>query len=279
MPKKKTTNQYFHQGVEDAIQLFIVSTDERERNKLFTIIYPAISKISEVWYNKIKPTYVNMESDEIQMDCVTFLLEKLPMIKAGKGKAFSYLTVTARNYYIQCNQIAYKKTLKGYSLDGMHESFDVEDVITNRVEEMEWNGTLFDTFLEYVDENFDDMFTNSKQKLFASILFEKIKSLKFVEEINRRKLLNEMAEETGIDRGIVTKNINRIASFYSTFKDYFETYGVKPMFKEKLFVTKEDEKYIRKHYQHYSKRNGLNGISRRLGIKYEVVKKWVKDFI
>ncbi len=279
MPRKKTTNQYFHQGVEDSIHLYNETDDERERNKLFSIIYPALCKISEVWYNKIKPTYVNMESEEMQMDCVTFLLEKLPMIKEGKGKAFSYLTVTARNYYIMHNQIAYKQRLRGYSLEGMSESFDVEDIPSDRPDEMEWNTKLFDSFMEYVDENFDDMFPAQKQKRFAIPFFQKIKSFQFADEINRRNILNELAEETGIDRGIVTKHINKINSYYSTFKNYFEKYGTKPKFKEKLHITKEDEEYIKKNYKTYSKHNGLNGISRKLGIKYEVLKEWVKESI
>lgn len=279
MPKKKTTNQYFHQGVEDSIHLYNETDDERERNKLFSIIYPALCKISEVWYNKIKPTYVNMESEEMQMDCVTFLLEKLPMIKEGKGKAFSYLTVTARNYYIMHNQIAYKQRLRGYSLEGMSESFDVEDIPSDRPDEMECNAKLFDSFMEYVDENFDDMFPAQKQKRFAIPFFQKIKSFQFADEINRRNILNELAEETGIDRGIVTKHINKINSYYSTFKNYFEKYGTKPKFKEKLHITKEDEEYIKKNYKTYSKHNGLNGISRKLGIKYEVLKEWVKESI
>lgn len=277
MPRKKTVNNYFNESVEQAISLFNKSTDERERNKLFLIIYPALAKIAQVWRNKIKPVYVELPDEELEMDCVTFLLEKLPMIKDGKGKAFSYLTVTAKHYYMLANQNAYKKKLKGYSLDTMPEHFDVEDVPSERVEEMEWNGTLFDTFLEYVEENFDSMFTNQKQKEFAIPFFNKVKSYGVGTDFNRRRMLNELADETGVNRHIVTKHINKIAAYYATFKEYFQTYGIKPQFKEKLHITKADEEYIRKNYQHYSKHNGLNGISRKLGIKYEVLKQWVKE--
>jgi len=118
MPKPKNpNNQYFHSGVEDAIHQYNVSTDESEKNKLFRIIYPALAKIAEVWYNKIKPTYVELPMEDLQADCLCFLVQKMHMVKEGKGKAFSYLTVTARNYYIQQNMIAYRKKLKGYSLD------------------------------------------------------------------------------------------------------------------------------------------------------------------
>lgn len=277
MPKKKTTNQYFNESVEEAIHSYNQSTNERERNTLFSTIYPALCKIAQVWRNKIKPVYVDMEAEELEADCVTFLLEKLPMIKAGKGKAFSYLTVTARNYYILANQNAYRKRLKGYSLDAMPEGFDIEEVQSDRVEQMEWNGNLFDTFIQYMEENYNDMFPAKKQKQFAEPFLRKIKTYGIEVEFNRRQMLNELSKETGISRGIVTKHVNRIASFYASFKNYYEIYGLKPKFKEKLHISKLDEEYIRKNYIHYSKKNGLNGISRKLGINYDVLRRWVKQ--
>lgn len=276
MPRKKTTNSYFNSDVEDAIHAFNVCTDERERNDLFKTIYPALQKMAQVWRNKIKPTYVELPDDELEMDCVTFMLEKLPMIKAGKGKAFSYLTVTARNYYILANQQAYSKKKKKYSLEAMPDSFDIAEVVSNRPEEMELNSEIFESFIEYIQDNFESMFSAKQQKEFASVLMDKIKKDGFSEEFNRRKFLNNIASETGIPRGLVTKHVNRVASFYSAFKDYYEKYGVKPQFKEKLHISKEDEEYIRKNYQHYSKHNGLSGISRQLGINYDVLRNWVK---
>jgi hypothetical protein len=278
MPRKKNpNNNYFNESVEQAIQNYNACTNEREKNRIFSIIYPALAKVAQVWRNKIKPTYVYLSAEELEMDCLTFMLEKLPMITPGKGKAFSYLSVTARNYYIQENMKGYKQTLRGYSLEGMPEYFDVPELISDRVQQMEWNGNLFDSFIEYIDDNFETMFPHPKQKKFAEPFFKKIKGFTFTDEINRRDILNELADETGIERGLITKNLNRIASFYSTFKKYFETTGEKPKFKEKLHITKEDEDYIKQHYSHYSKRNGINGISRQLGIRYEVVKEWVKQ--
>jgi len=281
MPRKKNpNNNYFNESVEEAIHAFNLSTDEREKNKLFSIIYPALAKISEVWYNKIKPVYAVLEGEELQLDCITFLLEKMHMVKRGKGKAFSYLTVTARNYYIQENMRGYSKRLKGYSLEAMPESFDIPDIPSHRAEQMEWNGTLFDTFLEYIEENFDTMFTQKKQKQFGIVLLRKLRESSLSSDFNRRKMLNELADEIDMERGIVTKHINRVAGFYSTFKTHFETYGAKPMFKEKLSLTESDKEYIRKNYEHYSKSNGINGISRKLGIKYDILKRWIeKEFI
>ena len=110
MPRPKNpNNNYFNSNVETAIHLYNLSTDNIEKNKIFNIVYPALAKLAQVWRNKIKPVYVELPPEELEMDCIAFMLERLHMVKEGKGKAFSYLTVTARNYYIQENMKGYSK--------------------------------------------------------------------------------------------------------------------------------------------------------------------------
>ena len=79
--KKSANNQYFNESVEQAIQLYNASETQLERDKHFLIIYPAISKIAEVYYNKIKPEYMDGEMNEIMMDCNCYLSERLFRIK------------------------------------------------------------------------------------------------------------------------------------------------------------------------------------------------------
>lgn len=280
MPRPKNpNNQYFHSGVEDAIHQYNLSTDDVEKNKLFRIIYPALFKVAEVWYNKIKPGYVELPPEEVQADCLCFLVEKMHMVKEGKGKAFSYLTVTARNYYIQQNMVAYKKKLKGYSLDSLPDTFDIEDVVTDRVEQMESNAALFDSFMEYMEEHFDKLFIRKTHKIFGESLIKKLKDNLLIMDFNRRDMLNEIASETGIDRGIVTKNLSKVVSQFSIFKEYYVQFGKKPEFEQKLYLTEIDKEYIKTHYQHYSKTFGLQGMSRKLGVEYDVVQKWAKENI
>ena len=278
MPRPKNpNNNYFNSNVETAIHLYNLSTDDIEKNKIFNIVYPALAKLAQVWRNKIKPVYVELPPEELEMDCIAFMLERLHMVKEGKGKAFSYLTVTARNYYIQENMKGYSKKLKGYSFEAMPDTFDVPDVTNDRVEEMEWNGSLFDSFIEYIEENFERVFVSKSQKIFGRCLIVKLKENTLTIDFNRRKMLNEMASDTGIERDQITKQLSRVVSQFSIFKEYYQKHGEKPMFKQKVQLTESDMEYIRKNYKHYSKRNGLQGISRQLGLEYEVVKKWVKQ--
>ena len=49
MGRKKNPNKnYFDEKVEQAIAEYNIATTQLERDKLFVIIYPAISKIAEV---------------------------------------------------------------------------------------------------------------------------------------------------------------------------------------------------------------------------------------
>ena len=80
MPRKKNPNSasnYFNESVEEAIQLYNSAETQLERDKLFRIIYPAIYKIAEVMYNKIKPTYMDGEMLDIMMDCTSYLTERM----------------------------------------------------------------------------------------------------------------------------------------------------------------------------------------------------------
>jgi hypothetical protein len=274
---KNPNNNYFNQSVEDAIHQYNLSTNDAEKNKLFRIIYPALFKVAEVWYNKIKPTYVELPMEDLQADCLCFLVQKMHMVKEGKGKAFSYLTVTARNYYIQQNMIAYRKKLKGYSLDALPDTFDIEDVETDRVQQMESNAALFDSFMEYMEENFGAMFPTKSQSKFGEFLIPKLKENLLIMDSNRRQMLNEIASESGIDRGVVTKHLSKVASQFSAFKKYYVEFGKKPEFEKKLQITKSDKGYIIKNYKHYSKKFGLEAMARQLGVEYEVVKNWVSQ--
>ena len=274
MPRKKTVNNYFDESVEQAIQNYIQSDNGLERNRLFKIIYPALCKIAEVWHNKIKPPYITGEPLEIQADCVIFLLEKLPMIKTGKGKAFSYLTVTARNYYILKNNTAYRDRKRMKSIE-MDENFDIAMEEDYSVEIREHKCTLFDSFMEYVNDNFNSMFDTKQQKIFGESLFKNINETGYSDEFNLRAMLNNIAKETKLPRGIVRKHLNRVSSFYFHFKLHFEKYGVKPQFKQRVHLTESDKEYIKRNYRHYSNDYGISGLSRKLGVSYEVVKNYI----
>lgn len=278
MPRKKNpNNNYFHEGIEEAILLYNKSESELERNRLFTLIYPALAKISEVMYNKIKPTYVNEDTASLMMDCTAFLAERLHMIREGKGKAFSYMTVTARNFYIQANMIAYKKVNKVVSLDYVNENWDINDVSDNRVDEMEESAKLLNAFADYLEENKDKFSSGLARKSLPVIneVIRLIREIDSIEDFNRRKIMNDLTEIDGlkIDRHYITKTFNKLEIHYIKFKKNWIETKTKMPFLDKNDLTPEQINYCIQNYKPNNMNFGAATFAKKFGVEEYTVRK------
>jgi len=283
MPRKKNpSNNYFHEGIESAIHQYNIAETESEKNKLFTIIYPALFKIAEVYYNKIKPEYIDGEPLDIQYDCVGYLSERLYRIKEGKGKAFSYMTICAKNYYIFHNMKGYSSTKKTLKLDVLNENWDIADVDNGRVEEMEDKANLLNAFADYLETNKEKLTTAAARK-FVPVLNEVIKLMRNIDSIesfNRRDLMNNLTVIDGksIDRHYITKVFNRISSHYDTFKKEWDKTGVGIPYLNKEQLTKEEIQFCIENYSPLTNRRfSVAGFARIFGVDKYTVRKQLAE--
>jgi hypothetical protein len=281
MGRKKNPNSvsnYFNSDVEEAILLYNKAETQLEKDKLFRIIYPAIYKIAEVLYNKVKPTYMEGEPLDIMMDCTCYLSERLYRVKDGKGKAFSYFTVCARNYYIFHNTRAYTGTKKTLKLDQLNDNWDIADDSPQRLEEKEHTSGLMHAFADYLDANKDKLTTAAARK-FVPVINEVIKLMRDVdsiEDFNRRVIMNNLTLIDGkpIDRHYITKVFNRISSHYDTFrKEWDRTQrGIPYLDKEEL--TEEEIQYCIDNYNPLrSRKLSVAGFARTFGVDEYTVRK------
>jgi len=276
--KKNPANNYFHSGVEEAILLYNKSESAPERNRLFLIIYPALAKISEVMYNKIKPMYMDGEMDEIMMDCTCYLTERLFRVKEGKGKAFSYMTVCARNYYIFHNQRGYTGVKKTLKLDHLNENWDIADDSPERADEIEHTSGLLSAFADYLESN-DDGITTAAARKFKPVLKEIIKLMRDVdsiEDFNRRELMNSLTLIDGlkVDRHYITKVFNRISSHYDTFRKEWDRTGKAIPYLHKTELTEEEIQFCIENYNPlYNRKHSVSGFARMFGVDEYRVRK------
>jgi len=276
--KKNPANNYFHEGVEEAIHLYNKCESELERNRLFLIIYPAIYKIAEVYYNKMKPMYIDGESLDIMMDCTCYLSERLFRIEEGKGKAFSYLTVCARNYYIFHNQRGYTGVKKTLKLDHLNENWDIADDSDVRLDEIEHTSGVLHAFADYLEINQDKLTTAAARK-FVPVLKEIIKLMRNVdsmEDFNRRNIMNGLTEIDGvkIDRHYITKVFNRISSHYDTFRKEWDRTGKPIQYLDKEELTEEEIQFCVENYSPLTNRRfSVSGYARIFGVDEYTVRK------
>lgn len=280
--KKNPENNYFHEGIEEAIQLYNKAESELERNRLFRVIYPAVYKIAEVYYNKVKPTYMEGEIADIIMDCTCYLTERLHLIKPGKGKGFSYLTVCARNYYIFHNQRAYTGTKKTLKLDVIDENWDIAEDTFDRATEMEESAQLLNAFADYLTEHEDKLasaFTRKTKPVIQSVI-GLIRNIDNLEDFNRRSIMNNLTEINGmkVDRHYITKIFNKLEVHYGAFKkEWIKT--KRPMkFVDKTKLTEEEKQFCITNYKVGDRQLGIIGLSRRFNVEeYEVRKTLNKE--
>ena len=278
MPRKKNPNSasnYFNESVEEAIQLYNKVETQEERDRLFRIIYPAIYKIAEVLYNKVKPTYMDGEILDIMMDCTSYLTERLYRIKEGKGKAFSYLTICAKNYYIFHNQKAYTGTKKTLKLDYLNENWDIADDDSNRVEEMETSAKLFHAFVDYIDE-YKDKFVNTKKgNIVVGAIIDFLRDVDSIEDFNRRNIMNDLTEINGykVDRHYITKVFNRLQMHFNVFsREWFKT-GKSIPFWDKDELTPEEIKFCIENYVPNKGGYSVVGLSKKFNVDEYTIRK------
>lgn len=278
MARKKNPNSvsnYFNEEVEKAILDYNVSDNQSERDRLFRIIYKPLCKIAEVMYNKIKPIYIYGEPLAIQMDCVAFMAERLHFIKEGKGKAFSYMTVTARNFYIQDNMKGYADTKKVLQISELPEKFDIPDDNFDRVEEMEIKADLLNAFAIYIRENANQIFKTAKSKQISMDIVELIENIEKIEDFNHRNIMNSLHEKRKkiVDRHLITNVTNKLATHYVKFKSHYDKTGEILPFEEKSDLTKEEIEYCVKNYIPADRRLGIIAFSKRFSVDQSIIRK------
>ena len=276
MPRKKNpSNNYFHEGVEEAIQLYNKSESELERNRLFSIIYPALAKISEVYYNKMKPQYIDDEPLHVQMDCTAYLTERLYRIKTGKGKAFSYMTVCARNYYIFHNSKGYTGTKKTLKLDVLNENWDIADDTSNRSEEMEKAAQLLNAFVDYMDEYKDKFVHTKKGNVVVQAVIDFLRDVDCIEDFNRRNIMNDLTEINGykVDRHYITKVFNRLQMHFSVFSREWLKTGKSITFWDKDELTPEEIKFCIENYKPHKGGYSVVGLSKKFNVDEYTIRK------
>ena len=111
--KKSPKNYYFNIGTEKAIIRYNKTDSATLKNKIYNehIAYP-FDKLAENIIHTFKFYYFDVPSEQVKHEVVSFLVMNIHKFKEGKGKAFSYFSIVAKNYLILHNNKNYKNYKK-----------------------------------------------------------------------------------------------------------------------------------------------------------------------
>lgn len=279
MPKKKNpNNNYFNQDVEDAVCVYLNSDDDREREKAFRLIYPALNKIAEVWFNKLKISYIETDMEDMMAECVAHIVEKMHMFECGKGtKAFSYFTVMAKFYYMIHNQRNYKYFQRYTPISYMSVQFDRpnSDERDDRAKE---SKALLEAFILYLELNLEQIIPNKKHRPVGTYLIDFMNNFETVEDINRRKMVNTMASVDGMPaRNIITKIMNDITAQFNVFKRRWESGDTSLNYIDKTVLTDKEKELIDTTLDVGSVQFGITRLAKKIGVSEVTLRTYIRN--
>jgi len=224
MPRKKTKNFYFTQDTEDAIILYNKTEDPIQRSKIYKehIKYP-FDKLTENIIHTFKFYYFDVPSEDVQHEVVAFLNEKIHKFKEGKGKAFSYFSIIAKNYLIIQNNTNYKRMKRKAELVEVDDerNLDSEMGYSDYQEQLK---DFIDLYVEWYDNNMNKVFTNRKDIAVADSVLELFRIRDNIENFNKKALYILIRERTGFKTQNITRVINVMKSdFKRMFLNYQQT--------------------------------------------------------
>ena len=223
MPRKPRNKQYFTKDTENAIVEYNNTTEQRVKDKIYKDrIKPAFDKLAEIVYNKWKFSYFDDEPQDVMAEVVAFMIEKIHMYREGKGKAFSYFTIVARNYLILNNNANYKRYKDTDVMSEMPENWDTE----NNWQEEETNSeykTFNKRMLAYWDANLEFYFPKKRDMQIADAILELFRRADYIESFNKKSLYLLIREMTGHPTHYITKVVTKMREkqmeLYNQFMD------------------------------------------------------------
>jgi len=237
MPRPRKNKMYFTQDTEDAIVAYNKSTSDRERNQLYKdrIQYP-FEKLAENILNTFKFTYFDVPKEDVQCEVVAILIQKIHMFKEGKGKAFSYFSIVAKNYLILNNNSNYKRFKKTSLLSEMPESWNPENDFYETERGDEYNE-FKDLMLTYWDLNLTNVFTKKRDVQIADAVLELFRRSQNIENFNKKHLYLLIREMTDCKTHYITKVVNVMKEHQTRMLNEYLDYGTVSKIDEMDFFT------------------------------------------
>ena len=241
---------YFTQDTEDAIVEYNRAKTNVEKNKIYEerIKYP-FEKLSENILNTFKFSYFDVNKEDIQSEVVSVLVQKMHMYKPGKGKAFSYFSIIAKNYLILENNSNYKRFKQTPTISEMPEGWNVEDDYEQRQINNDYRE-FRELMLEWWDKYLNYIFTKKRDIQIADAILELMRRSNYIENFKKKHLYLLIREMAGCKTHYITKVVNIMKEYHTEmFNQYLETGNITLKPDEFWYGVESDSDYDEDEYE------------------------------
>jgi hypothetical protein len=223
--KKGSPRYYFNQDTENAI----IRLNHEKRAYMKERIYnehirTAFEKLAENIIHTFKFYYFDVPSEDVKHEVVSFLYMNIHKFTEGKGKAFSYFSIVAKNYLILHNNNNYKKMK-------MHDGEDVMDYKRDPITELRAKEAR-NMKMEYIEElaeywrnNLTTVFKRKKDLDVANAVVELIDMRENIDNFNKKALYILIREMTGSNTQHITRVINVMKKHHNKLQQTYLSTG------------------------------------------------------
>jgi len=223
--KKGSARYYFTQKTEDAIIRYNNEERPAMRNRIYNDhIKDAFDKLCENIIHTFKFYYFDVSSEEVKNEVVSFLVMNMHKYTEGKGKAFSYFSIVAKNYLILHNNNNYKKMKTHDKIDVMDWDRSIQTEISQQNTNQEFSEFV-QQMLEYWDNNMNVIFRRQKDVRVADAVLHIFRIKGNIELFNKKALYILIREMTQSNTQHITRVINVMKKYQKGIYKEFQING------------------------------------------------------
>jgi hypothetical protein len=223
--KKGSTRYYFTDITEQAVIRHNKETRPYMRERIYNEhIRTAFEKLAENIIHTFKFYYFDVPSEDVKHEVVSFLYMNMHKFTEGKGKAFSYFSIVAKNYLILHNNNNYKKMKQtdqedagDYKRDPISEA-NLKDIVSAKKEYM-------DMFVEYWNNNLTTVFKRKQDIDVVNAVIYLIEHRENIENFNKKALYIMIREMTGSNTQHITRCVNVMKKHHINLQRNYLTTG------------------------------------------------------
>ena len=223
--KKGSPRYYFTQTTENAIIRHNKETRPHMRERIYNEhIRTPFEKLAENIIHTFKFYYFDVPSEDVKHEVVSFLYMNMHKFTEGKGKAFSYFSIVAKNYLILHNNNNYKKLKQ-------HDSEEVTDYKRNPLSEASRDDLLqakkeyVDLFIEYWSNNLTTVFKRKQDMDVANAVLYLMENRQNIENFNKKALYIMIREMTNSNTQHITRVVNVMKKHHTNLQKNYLTTG------------------------------------------------------
>ena len=223
--KKGSPRYYFHQGTEDAIIRHNKETRPHMRERIYNEhIRTPFEKLAENIIHTFKFYYFDVPSEDVKHEVVSFLYMNMHKFTEGKGKAFSYFSIVAKNYLILHNNNNYKKMKQ---TDGEEVTDYKRDPIkeASRDDLLQAKKEYVDLFVEYWTNNLTTIFKRKQDIDVANAVLYLMENRQNIENFNKKALYIMIREMTTSNTQHITRVVNVMKKHHVNLQHNYLTTG------------------------------------------------------